>query len=326
MNIVLDSNIFISDFIMKSPNWDALIDFVKRTDSQIIIPQVIIDEVDAAYKRTKEEYIDSYKKLIAKFSRIGLDITSHPLRSNFDKYSDFIKKQLKIDIYPYQNDSLPELCTRVIERKKPAKKDGKDFRDTIIWLSLKSLCATNSHKQIVFISENISDFGGENKLLHPNLQKECDEEKIHVEYYTSINSFLSKFSPTAKKIQNTYTKKWIENNLDYDEIETQLKDILSDENWDIANECLFESKAHYFKVKYIEDFNIENFYSYLLADGIVIINLDLVGNISLQEIFEYRGDQVLGNILSDVSIEFSVIVRIKDDEIIETFVKDDYYI
>ncbi|MGJ7025664.1 PIN domain-containing protein [Petrimonas sulfuriphila] len=331
MDIVIDSNIFISDFTLKSSNWEVLLDFVSKTESKIVIPQIIFDEINAEYERVFNELNTEHDKIAKKLHR---HCPSYEINSvskyKIDKYVDFLSERLKIEAFPYINDFLPEICYRAVNRLKPAKKDGKDFRDILIWLSIKSICKNSPHKQIIFISQNTVDFANDNGTLDNDLLLECTTEEICVQYYTSIGSFISEFVNQYSTKLNTYDKDWLEENLNFKEIEDQLKDMLNDEEWGDYFEYATGERIHadYYNIKYIEPIDILQYSGYLLPNGDAILNVDMKGDVYVESQYVDRSrDKIYeGNTFNGGTVEFDITIKISNGIIIDTYVNDNYCI
>ena len=329
MDIIIDSNIFISDFTLKSSNWEVLLDFVGKTESKIIIPQVILDEVCAEYKRVFLSLTSEYEKITKKIHRHCISCNFENIEKNkIGDYVSFLKKEIKIEPFPYRNDFLPEICHRAINRVKPAKKDGKDFRDILIWLSVKAICAKSEHKQVVFISQNTVDFANDRNQLHEILSSECSSEGIEIRYYTSIGAFVSEFIYQYSEKLNVYNKEWLESNLNFQEIEDQLKDMLDNENWPDYFDYTGELSADFYEVKYIDLMCIEQHRGYILPNDDAILNIEMAGEVYVesQYVDRYRDKMYKGNTFNGGSIEFGVTIKVSNGIIIQTYVNDDYCI
>src|ERR1035438_3442238 len=62
MDIVLDSNIFRADILLRSKEFDILLDYLDKTGSLFVMPQIILDEIKGLYKRTLIERLSELKK------------------------------------------------------------------------------------------------------------------------------------------------------------------------------------------------------------------------------------------------------------------------
>jgi hypothetical protein len=204
MDIVLDSNIYHSDILLRSPDYNALLDYLVRTESSLILPQIILDEIKNLYKNTQTEKLSKYRNAVDNLNQTFCDNEKQieNIRIDIDaelvKYESFLKSKLNIkpeDILPYENSFLPEISQRAINRHRPAGKSGQGFRDTLIWLTIKKHCSKTPEKQITFISNNTSDFADDKtKELYPTLLDECKELKVQINYFTSIREFLEAHS------------------------------------------------------------------------------------------------------------------------------------
>lgn len=228
MHIILDTNIIIKDPYIKNSTFKILKDFINKTNSVVVLPKLVIDEAVGLHIKAIQKKIDAFKSALADVQRIGLiemdieeqflDIDAHKLR-----YRELLIKELQVsshNILDYCNDHLPEIIRRSIERIKPAKEDGKQFRDISLWLTIKDHLRKMSGENVVFISENHSDFGAINKIdLHSDLSKELENEGLKIGYYTRLDNFLEQYAEPIDFITN----EWLIKNFNYDTVEQYLK-------------------------------------------------------------------------------------------------------
>ncbi|MCT4073851.1 DUF4935 domain-containing protein [Elizabethkingia anophelis] len=240
MDIVLDSNIYRGDWYLKSNDFTILRDYLSKTDSSFVLPQIILEEITGLYKRNLEEEINSLSKTSENLNYLLNRTLFEELQVNIEQESDrYIKMLIRklgltnSKIVKYDNDFLPKIIKRAIQKRKPFKDEDRGFRDCIIWLTLLKYTEKSHEKQIVFISNNPTDFGDnkQNPILHPDLQKDCDELNIKVNYFKSIKEFTEKHS---KKIDE-FDIDWLSENIDIS--------LLSD----IAREKIDQSSPRYVK-------------------------------------------------------------------------------
>ena len=55
MNVLLDTNILRADIGVRSGRFDILRDYIRRTQSRILLPQLVYDEIRAVYSRELAE-------------------------------------------------------------------------------------------------------------------------------------------------------------------------------------------------------------------------------------------------------------------------------
>ena len=231
MDIILDSNIFRSDLQLRSSEYEVILDYLKKTDSSIVLPQIILDEIKGLYARTLSERHAKLNSHIQNFNLIVTDSSKHIEKPVIDfddetqKYEKYLIDKLKVKsskIIPLNNEHLPDIVKRATSRLKPCGDDGQGFRDSIIWLTLKDYCKKCHEKQVIFISNNDSDFGsGSRNELHPTLKAECDNDSIKVNYFNTIKDFIDNHSTKIDFI----TYEWLIDKFD----DSWLEDIILDE-------------------------------------------------------------------------------------------------
>jgi predicted nucleic acid-binding protein len=124
MDIILDTNIFRNDFFFKSNDFEILKDYLKKTDSSFILPEIILEELKGLYRKTLDEKILNYKKACRDLSNVlNEEIREYEIKveNQVSAYIDFVLNKLKIEkrkIIPYKNDYLPELVKRAIASQK----------------------------------------------------------------------------------------------------------------------------------------------------------------------------------------------------------------
>jgi len=199
MNIILDTNIFRQDLTLCSNHISILLSYLKKTNSQLIIPDVILEELKHIYIQILDEQILAYNKSIRTLQK--LSISKKPIeliysdkekQKELKNYIKFVFKRLNIktkNIIKYKNSYLPEIVRRAINKIKPFNINERGFRDTIIWLTLKEYCLTCVGKHLIFISNNVKDFGTPDGKLDHELVLECEKDGIKIYYYTDIIEF-----------------------------------------------------------------------------------------------------------------------------------------
>ncbi|MCC4919916.1 PIN domain-containing protein [Flavobacterium chungbukense] len=275
---------FRADVPLRSKEFDVLIDYLKKTGSSVVLPQIILDEVRGLYKKALTDRILTLEKNVNNVNLLLIDSSEYIKTKaiNIDQetntYLEFVKKKLKIrNILPYNNSFLPIISQRAIDRKKTAGIDGQGFRDTLIWLTIKDYALNCQEKQITFISVNTDDFASSDKTqLHESLQTECDEIGIRINYFKTLKEFIENHSVKIDFI----TYDWIEKNLNYDAVSEAIMDFLNGSEkrsiitwieYEINEECVgykainFESTA---------DTNLS---VYEMSDDRLIINLTMEG-------------------------------------------------
>lgn len=229
MVVILDTNILIKCPRMDSNFHKLLYDYLEKTDSHILLPKLVLDESKTVYKRTLHEKYEKYQEkgnllnslLISRKELESIDIdkevenfTSHILSI----YSKFYKEYL----IEYDLMMLEEAVRRAINKIRPCSEKKEEFRDTLLWLTVLNVAKSQDEKNIVFISENTSDFCSANNQLHPDLVKDLKDNDIQVFYFQSIESFIEKYADKINKL----TEDSVENYLSENNVEIEVFKLL----------------------------------------------------------------------------------------------------
>lgn len=163
MKIVLDTNVLCQDYFLKSPQAQLLLENHKVINGNIIVPQVVVDETINRYKEDLQDAVEKATKtnrvlqrLLGTDENIDVDIEQKVATMSDELTTKF--NQHKVEILPYPKVSHEEIVARDLSRKKPFQRDGKGYRDTLIWENIKSLYGWGID-DLVFISNNPKDFG-----------------------------------------------------------------------------------------------------------------------------------------------------------------------
>jgi predicted nucleic acid-binding protein len=216
MDIIIDSNILYKDPRLVSPKSQALLDYARKTKSHVVIPTIVRQEVIANMRRELTESLNQADNLMRRIDHWRFEKGSS-LQKNIDvdfeidlyeKYiDDLIHGGVLLEL-PYKDEFLSQVVERLANRTKPASEKGEEFRDVVLWLSLKEYSRA-SDKEIIFISEDKHFYDVGSNYLHPQLATELQDEGLKVKYLGSIDEFISQHSSKIDYIN----REWIESAL-----------------------------------------------------------------------------------------------------------------
>jgi hypothetical protein len=297
MDVVLDSNIFRSDIPLRSKEIDVVLNYLEKTESAIIMPQIILDEITGLFSRelTKREIdakssVHNLNLLLPETDRIT-EAARIDLQMSIENYKQHVLKRLKIDskmLLPYKNDFLPLISKRAIDRVKPSGKDGQGFRDVLIWLTIKDYCKQTRDKKLTFISNNHSDFGYD-KIdgLHAELLEECKKTGIEILYFKTIKDFIEQHSTRIDFI----TDDWLEENIDTNVVNNQIEQALYG-SMNRRIEKWFERKVGHqltsYKVRFVDAGTNDYFSVYDMSNNEYVVNVSINARAGIE--FEYLED------------------------------------
>ena len=333
MDIVLDTNIFRNDLSFRSKDFEILLDYLKKTDSSIILPQVIFDELIGLYKRTLTKRVEEHNKT----SRNLALALPHTVKENqsveidIDKevinYKEYVNNKLNLSprcILPYQNEFMTEIVSRSIERRKPSCGDGKGFRDTLIWLTILDYCSKSYGKQIIFISDNSKDFSTNEKIgLHPFLKQECVESSVNINYYSSIKEFVEQHSIKINFINDD----WLSENIDFKSAEDLLRYELERSTYKVSNAIYRETRLdceERYEVNNVILIELSDYFIYEKLDNKLIVYLTVYFSANVAfEIFEsYEDDYFHTHRNVDLQVAAYLELTIENKEITEYNIDD----
>lgn len=214
-----------------------------------------------------------------------------------------------------KNDYLPELLNRAVKNIKPFRGGDKGMRDAVIWLSIKDYCLAAFEKQVIFLTGNVSDFAESKEIpkLHQVLEDECRALNIRVNLYKSVLDFVNEHSAKLSFITDDWILETVSDNLDKDIFEDLIANLRGRFLSDWARDRHVDIKDRDYKVRYIEDFVIEDFgiYEMLNDEYLVFAVVNLLAGIEFDWYdYDYQFGPVNGGTTSE-SFRFHVGVSFK---------------
>lgn len=201
MKVVLDSNIYIHDFKMRSMDFNILFKYSKIVPFEIFMPRVIYDEILNKYKETIEKTLTDYNKEKYKLNQLLISYEVGTVNINIDvilqdyrEYLDDVIEKNKIKILEYPKVSHSTIVNAILKRERPFKNNESGYRDKLILETLKESFKI-PNETIVFISNNSRDFGKE-----PYFFDDIENQLSNTTYWklhNSLSSFISKYLQTV---------------------------------------------------------------------------------------------------------------------------------
>lgn len=351
MKIVLDANIIRSSIRMNSDEFKVLFDFLSKTGSEIILPEIVFREVRAGYEKMLKDQVNAFlaakanlRKLLPELEvqEISLDIAIE-----VEKYCQFLKHTLGLDeegIAFLRPEYLEEVVDRAIRKLPPCTQKGEEFRDTLIWLTLLDIAKAAENKAAVFVSANSSEFGRQDLL--PPLSKEAKQNGLSILYYSSLGDFIKSHSSDNPK----YTRIWLEAIIDVEHLGDILQTRLGKETDYLVSygETRLDRLTGYAN-PITTDLRLDDYFVYELQDGSQFVEFRCVGDVEIEYEYikterydlmehewswEYKGrynydaapayqsDKKCGYKLVSMPVTVLATVLIRDDQVSRLEVKD----
>jgi len=290
MDVIIDTNIIRGGNFFRSSKFNILFDFLKKTSSKIVLPQIVKEESISIYRNNVSSKLKEVEKNTKLLANICFSSIEMPLDIDVDKevnsYLDYIDDLKKDDLLyeiSYTDDFLHEIVHRAINRIKPINANGQQFRDVILWLSIKKLLKEPSMISAAFISNDTGEFTSSDKAnLHPDLEKEIIDEDISLIYYTSLNHFIEKH---AEKIEYI-TKEWIISEIEKFEMIDLIESYFLKKGEAEIIQFSERGVAYAYSLDITIDKDFINFYEYEMTDGNIFLFIHLNGEMQIEMGFE----------------------------------------
>lgn len=201
MILILDTNVFYDDYGLQGTTLRILFEYLRKGGFRMLIPEVVFmetvnqvrEKIAAAAEANNGRVLEMRRKTGLTISPV---ITPADIEELVNKYTAFLRGRLEAvsaTIAEIPSISHKMVLERDLERKKPFTKNGKGYRDALIWETVLQ-AASNESDPIVFISKNSSDFADdEKKGLHPDLLSDLANHNIDPSKITlllAIGSFV----------------------------------------------------------------------------------------------------------------------------------------
>lgn len=282
MDIILDTNVFAQDFLLRSKHFELLFDYLKKTGSKILLPEIVLKELVATYGKELEKRAEDYQKAKGSLQRlvIGSNFEDHGLNfiEETQKYIAFVLSAVGIkreEAIPYRGEYLEELVKRAISRTKPFTERGEEFRDALLWLTIMDIARGKPDKGIAFISNDAKAFGTGN--LYDELTAEVEQSGGHLRFFNSIQDFLSAHAVQIANINEEWLVRAIHFENLSDTIEKYLKEQIErmDRDYRLRRELEgLEFSGYLAPTSDIDAGNISAYFIYEKVDGSLFIEVN----------------------------------------------------
>lgn len=217
MKIIIDTNIIHHDYHLHGKHILTLTDVATRLGYEVLIPEVVVDEIESQFCEEVSSAVDGYYKSLTKIVDLSLAKLKNPLPEDFceTQCHDFrieyeaALSEMKIRILPYPKVPHKDLVAKELHQRKPFRDSKKGYRDALIWETVKEELIPSKDLldecQILFLTENTRDFADGN-FLHPDLVQELlnlgFKENV-IELRTDCNKFFeTEIFPQFQELDN----------------------------------------------------------------------------------------------------------------------------
>lgn len=199
MFVVLDTNIFYRDFLLRSNAFRILLESIQYVPARLCVPEVVLDETLAKYREAlgKRRAADATARRQLREVLVQSPVTEPVVLDEHeaqDAYEAHLRARLldaRAKFLPYPKDSHKEVVERALLRGKPFDGQGRGYRDYLIWASLRTEMYYAPKEAVVFVTANTHDFC-DGEALASSLQE--DLSRHHPGTRVSVVSSLEAFN------------------------------------------------------------------------------------------------------------------------------------
>ena len=243
-HIFLDSNIFYADPFQNNRFNSALINLSNMSEVNLYITDVVYSESISNFKKLLLEKLGNFSKALSALNNLTSLEYNFEIKSteeyikNFESHLEDLTSSLIQVISFYPND-INEVISRSISQTKPFSQNRQEFRDCIIWLTIKRFILENELSNCYFLSANTRDFYDElGKDLHPTLKKDIPNLKP----FKSAKEFILNVDNLNKLIVEEELSIWSHLNVNEDDIQKIMYEDIYDE---LINRIELEIRQNY---------------------------------------------------------------------------------
>ncbi len=210
MFVVLDTNIFYRDFLLRSNAFRILLESLKYVPARLCVPEIVLDETVAKYREALGERLVADTRARRRVGEILLQppLAERPVSDEHaavQAYEAHLKARLAeagTKFLPYPEESHKKVVERALRREKPFDTQGRGYRDYLIWASLRAEMSHAAEESVVLVTANTGDFcDGDalaESLRHDLARNSLPEANVSV--MASLEAFNAEHVlPTLKK-------------------------------------------------------------------------------------------------------------------------------
>jgi hypothetical protein len=289
--IVLDTNVFRRDLMLRSTKSEILLDYARKTGARFLMPQIVEEELRALYGRElRKQWVatqEAQREISQLLFKEHVQEKEIETSGATERYMEFIRTNLRVikplGIVPYKDSYLPDLVSRAIHGRPPlAREKAQEFRDGILWLTLLDVAVAKKQK-VVLISGNVKDFADSTGSLRPELADEAHSRDAEISFYSSVDEFLRAHADRISFV----TIEWLKANLDLIELGSDLDSMLrTDERREVGRWAREQDR----KFTELETVNvsrprIQNYFIHEMTDGSLRIEIRVTADVEVEYLY-----------------------------------------
>jgi hypothetical protein len=214
MDVILDSNAYLSDIRMESIKFKNLFDYLRRTKSSLVVLRLVREETVGKYMARLANQSKKAATAVQELNRLILDKDDQThfyapdvryavrhLRAKFRAPA----KGISVVYYPETTGvDVSEVFLRGVKRRRPANSEGEELRDVIIWLIVLHY-AESEKKHVAFVTADGSFW--KDAEVHDHIAQDISNRKLDVHLFRTVDDFVKASAPTSAKVDAAYVSR-----------------------------------------------------------------------------------------------------------------------
>jgi len=247
------------------------------------MPSLVLDELQANYKRELEKKLNDYIQDRKRLEAILHDpLPQEPTINPSDEARRYIKLVLQIlqiddeRLFSLRPQYLNDVVYRAVNRIHPCSERGEEIRDALIWCCLKEIARELGEGRVLFISANKKEFADASGNLHPSLAEEAANEGLSILYYNKLEDFARDHAVPIDFI----TAEWLTANIDFSQVVKTVSPKIENALAQNLPTSTIDGYGYTGNTQFIEgNLHIDDFFVNILEDGSYRIEAVLQGNL-----------------------------------------------
>ncbi|MCD4804197.1 MAG: PIN domain-containing protein [Desulfobacterales bacterium] len=210
MYVVLDSNIWISEWGLNTNKGSAVRFYIKQKKATLALPEIIKEEVERKLQNFLSESCKDiqtrHNQLLSVFGQLKEVVL--PTEVEIAQKAKSLFDDVKLDLHsvPFTLESAKSSLRKIYE-KKPPSDQNQQFKDGVIWANCLDLLEVDD---VIIVTEDKAFFKGKSYKngIAANLKKEANSFKNYISIYSSLTELLEEIKSTVNIDKETLISKF----------------------------------------------------------------------------------------------------------------------
>lgn len=217
--VILDSNALYGTNPFARTSISTLLELSRLRRIRLIVPEVVLHEIARQSVEVLESNASDITAALKKFNaaledagvgRVSVGLPTKT-RSDFYEFARELLERKNAEIPAPPPVPVADLLERDLNVKKPFARDGRGFRDALIWETVRAVSVTlAASTPVVLVTNNRSDFYAEKGgALHPDLREDLPVglafDVVGSPHHTQSHAVVGPLMKSMRALTDTFT-------------------------------------------------------------------------------------------------------------------------